>query len=195
MLPPTASMLSRTISRFETLRTEAPQIRFSGSHRHVGGIVERRRHLVGVRHHHQLGDALEAPVLHELDRHPVEQFRMRRRIAHLAEVLERRHDAAAEMFLPQTIDDHARRHRILRTTRSTARARAGVPRSRPSGRGISVGGLPRVMTSMKPGVISDPWLSTSPRIRNAGRRRLVAARPLLQVRPGARHRDRGTWDS
>jgi hypothetical protein len=39
------------------------------------------------------------------------------------------------------------------------------PEVRPSGRGISVGGLPRVMTSMNPGVISDPRLSTSPRIR------------------------------
>ena len=39
------------------------------------------------------------------------------------------------------------------------------PDVRPSGRGISVGGLPYVMTSMKPGVICDPWLSTSPRMR------------------------------
>jgi hypothetical protein len=43
----------------------------------------------------------DAPAaLHELDRQIVEQLRMRRLLAHLAEVVERRHDAAAEMVRP-----------------------------------------------------------------------------------------------
>ena len=40
------------------------------------------------------------PALHELDRQVVEQLRMRRLIAHLAEVVERRDDATAEVVVP-----------------------------------------------------------------------------------------------
>jgi hypothetical protein len=83
---------------------------------------------------------------------------MRGPFAHLAEVLERRDDAAAEVFLPEAIDDHAPRERVVRRRESTAPARAGVPTSGRPGRGISVGGLPTVMTSMKPGFICEPWL-------------------------------------
>ena len=35
----------------------------------------------------------------------------------------------------------------------------------PSERGISVGGFPKVITSMKPGFICDPRFSASPRIK------------------------------
>ena len=88
---------------------------FVGIFRHIGGVVELRRHLVGLRRHDQPVHLLDAPAaVHELDRQPVEQLRMRRLLAHLAEVIERRHDAAAEMMMPDAIDDHARGQRIVR---------------------------------------------------------------------------------
>ena len=50
----------------------------------------------------------------ELARQPVEQLRMRRLLALLAEVVERRHDAAAKELMPDAIDRHASRQRIGR---------------------------------------------------------------------------------
>src|SRR5262245_31580135 len=53
-----------------------------------------------------------SPV-HKLDRQPIEQFRMCGRLAQLAEVARRAHDAFAEMMLPDAIDHHPRGERIL----------------------------------------------------------------------------------
>ena len=39
----------------------------------------------------------------------IEQFRMRRRLAEHAEVIDRRDDAAAEQVMPDAIDDDTRR--------------------------------------------------------------------------------------
>ena len=47
-------------------------------------------------------------------RQVIEQFRIRRTIAHLAEVAGRAHDARAEVMLPDPIHHHARGQRILR---------------------------------------------------------------------------------
>ena len=67
----------------------------------VAAVIERRRHLIGLGGHHQPVELLEAPALvHELHGQPVEQFGMRRLLSHLAEVVERRDDAAAEVVTP-----------------------------------------------------------------------------------------------
>ena len=65
------------------------------------------------------------------------------RLAHLAEVLERGDDAAAEMLLPEAIDDDPRGHRILRRgdplrEREPAARRVAVG-ARNFGRRIAVG--------------------------------------------------------
>src|SRR5206468_9223781 len=61
----------------------------------------------------------------------------------------------------------------------------------PSGRGISVGGLPYVITSMKPGFICEPWLSTSPRIKKYEGGTSYRPGPLCRYGPapgtGTRH--------
>ena len=58
---------------------------------------------------------LQAPaVLHELDREPVEQFRVRGPFAADAEVVGRAHQALAEVPLPDAVDDDAGRERVVR---------------------------------------------------------------------------------
>src|SRR5688572_19915297 len=54
------------------------------------------------------------PALHELDGEPVQQFGMGRLLTHLAEIVDCRHDAAAEVMVPHPVDDDARGQRILR---------------------------------------------------------------------------------
>ena len=44
---------------------------------------------------------------------PIEQFLMRGVSAHRAEIVRRGHDALAEVILPQAIDDHPRRQRMI----------------------------------------------------------------------------------
>ncbi len=111
-------------------------------------------------------ELLDAPApLHELDGQPVEQLRMRRLLAHLAEVVERRDDAAAEVVVPHAVDDHARGERILGRPdplgeRQPPSRRAAIG-TRNLGRVLAVQS-PRVR---KPGFISEPLLSGSPRIR------------------------------
>ena len=59
-------------------------------------------------------DVLEAPtVFHQLDREPIEQFGMRRPIALHSEIVRRRHNAAAEMLLPESVNDHASGQRMV----------------------------------------------------------------------------------
>ena len=116
MLPPTDEhAVAHRSRRRAAADGTATDSRFSGSVFSVAAVIEDRRHLVGLGRHHQLVDLLDAPAaVHELDRQPVEQLRMRRLLAHLAEVVERRDDAAAEVMLPEPIDDHARGQRIVR---------------------------------------------------------------------------------
>ena len=103
--------MSRTISASTRNRGPRASSRLSGSRasssrRHV------RRLPIGRRSHDQAVKMLEAPaVVHEFDGQPVEQFRMRRRLALRAEVFGRRHQAGAEVRLPDAIDDRAGRGR------------------------------------------------------------------------------------
>ena len=53
------------------------------------------------------------PLVDELGGQPVEQLRMRRRRALIAEVARRADDAAAEVVLPEAVDHHAGRQRVL----------------------------------------------------------------------------------
>ena len=63
----------------------------------------------------QAMELLHRPAgLHELDGEPVEQLRVGRRLALVAEVLERAHEAAAEEGLPLAVDRDARGERVLR---------------------------------------------------------------------------------
>ena len=71
----------------------------------------------------------------ELGRQPVEQLGMRRRRALDAEVARRRHQAAAEMVLPDAIDPDARRQRILRTRSASRPAQSRRLRDRFAGVG------------------------------------------------------------
>src|SRR5437879_646922 len=58
--------------------------------------------------------ALDAPPLvHELHRQPIEQFRVARRLALDAEILGRRHQPDAEVLQPDAIDEDACRCRSL----------------------------------------------------------------------------------
>jgi hypothetical protein len=127
----------------ESLRPEAPQIAVLGIGLGARAIVEARGHLVGLGHHHQLVDRLDPPAaLHELHCQPVEQLGVRRRVAHLPEVLERRDDAAAEVLLPDAIDDDAGGERVSSIHRFIAPTSAevsGSPR-------IGIGGASRPAT-------------------------------------------------
>jgi hypothetical protein len=49
----------------------------------------------------------------ELGGQPVEQFGVRRRFAHLAEVARRAHDALAEVMLPDAVHHHPRREGVI----------------------------------------------------------------------------------
>src|SRR5262245_10130135 len=68
---------------------------------------------IRVRHHDQLVQTLQRlAVIPEFDCQPIEQLGMRRQLAHAAEVVWRLNDPAAEMILPNAIDDTPPRERI-----------------------------------------------------------------------------------
>ena len=79
------------------------------------------------------------PLVHELDRQPVEQFGMRRRLALRAEVLARLDEAAAEQRFPEPVHRHARRRAGCRGSRASAPARAGSAARRRGSGGSAVG--------------------------------------------------------
>ena len=81
------------------------------------------------------------PLLHELDGQPVEQLRMRRRLALRAEVLARRDEARAEVRLPDAVDERPRRRRRLRGRPATARTSAASA-ARSAGSGCRNAGTP-----------------------------------------------------
>ena len=59
-------------------------------------------------------DVLQAPaVFDKLDRQPIEQLRMRRPLALHAKIVRRGHDPAAEVMLPESVDDHASGQRMI----------------------------------------------------------------------------------
>ena len=64
---------------------------------------------------HQPVHGLHAPASpHKLARQPVQQLRMRGALAHIPKIAGCGHDAAAEVIMPQPVDHHSRRKRILR---------------------------------------------------------------------------------
>ena len=71
--------------------------------------------LIGGRLHDQSVQLLDRPVvLDEPGRQPIEQLGVRGPGAHRTEVVRRRHDAFAEMLLPDAVDDDAGRERVAR---------------------------------------------------------------------------------
>ena len=75
------------------------------------------------------------PLLEQLAGQPIEQLRMARRLAQAAEVAAAIHQAAAEVILPEAIDHHARRQRIVGRGQPVGqrRAAAGGLRTRATG--------------------------------------------------------------
>ena len=79
----------------------------------VGPVVGRL--LVCPRGQHEPVQVLDPPaVLDEIDRQPVEQFGMRRGIAHHAEVARRADQAPSEVVMPDAVDDYASGQRVCR---------------------------------------------------------------------------------
>src|SRR3954453_7495146 len=74
----------------------------------------RRRLAIGLGRHHEPVNLLEAPAfLDETIGEPVEELRMARRLAQVAKVARGRRQSAAEVILPETIHQDARRQRVL----------------------------------------------------------------------------------
>ena len=131
------------------------------------------------RGHHQPVHRLDAPAaLDELGREPVEQFRMRRPLAHLAEVARRAHDAFAEVMLPDPVHHDARGQRILRRRKPLGESapppgrwsRPAAARERPL--------ASRLATESTPGFITLPL---RPGCRDAGSRTAAPARPRSPI--------------
>ena len=81
---------------------------------------------------------------------PVEQFRMRRLLAHHAEIARRAHQTFAEMMLPYAIHNHPRGERIVRTRPAIARS---VRRRRLVRRGAgNSAGLPQHLRNARAGL-------------------------------------------
>src|SRR5262249_12405540 len=79
-----------------------------------GPRIERTRVAVGVREQYQSMRRLPAPTaLHEFGREPVEQLWMAGTVSGRPEIARRLHDAFAEMVLPDAIDGHAGRQRVV----------------------------------------------------------------------------------
>ena len=91
---------------------------------------------------------------------PIEQFGMRRPAAVVSEVGGRFDDAAAEMVVPQAVDHHAGRQRVLRLARSSWPARR-VARAREPSRESRAGRRSR----LPPGFTTSRGEPGSPRYR------------------------------
>ena len=130
-------------------------------------------------------------AFHEFAREPVEQFRVRRPLAAKAEVARGRDDALAEMMLPEPIDDHARRQRIVlrRDPVRQCEPPAGAVGHRRDRRvrGLAAGRDNRG----EAGNTSAPWLASSPR----SSRYVFGGAPGLSVRPIATGAGGGFLDS
>ena len=114
-------------------------------------------------------DVLHGPaMLDKLHRQPVQQLRMRGSAAARSKVARRGHQAAAEMILPDAVDHHARRERIIRAAIQSASARrlsvvgfsgiGPVPFRGPTRSWMS----PPPKTAGKPGVTGCPIRSRGP---------------------------------
>src|SRR6185369_7472272 len=73
-----------------------------------------RRLSIRIGRDDQLDDVLDVPAaVNEFGCEPVEQFGMRRPVALRSEIIDSPRQAGSEELLPQTIDEHAGRQRIL----------------------------------------------------------------------------------
>ena len=165
--PLTARIESRTSSAVSRRMLKRQNSAFAGSifRRLVIGL---RRHVVGIRRHDEPVHPLDLPAAsHEFVGQPVEQFRMRRRLAELAEVVGRRHDAAAEVVLPQPIDEHPRRQRIVlggdpvRQHRAPAARLRALIRLRPAPASANPSTLGKPGTTLAPGLCGLPRAMTN----------------------------------
>ena len=78
------------------------------------GVRRPRILAVGIAQHHEPVEVLERPaVFDQLDGQPVEQFGVGRGFAVGAEVVGRGDDSAAEVVLPEPVDDDAGRQRLV----------------------------------------------------------------------------------
>src|SRR5690242_3031869 len=107
---------------------------------------------------------------------------MRRRVAHLAEVVERADDAASEVVMPDAIDDDARGKRVLPRRepfgeRETASRRAAIRPRNLGGRAAVGGGGDEARLHLRTLVVGIAAQ------QEEGRRRLVATRTCMQETP------------
>src|SRR5262249_47398480 len=102
--------------RFHAAWVHAPKINVLGISLRIGiiGFASRGAHPVSLRSDDQAMNALHAPAaLHELHGEPVEQLRMRRQLAVLAEISNAGNDRAAEMTQPDMVHCNSRGKRIF----------------------------------------------------------------------------------
>ena len=105
-VPLTASIASRIASASSRRGGRRQKQRLSGSAGARAASASAALHVDGAGHD-QLVDRLEPPaVADQLAGQPVEQLGMRRRLPLLAEVARRGDDPAAEVVLPEPVDDH-----------------------------------------------------------------------------------------
>ena len=93
---------------------------------------------------------------------PVEQLRVRRLAAHLAEVVRRVDEPAAEVPLPDAVDDHAPGQRVLRVGQPLRQRGAAVALGAVFGRSNSPGSFGTHASA--PGSTVSPGLRMSPRL-------------------------------
>ena len=98
--------------------------RLCGSFSSFSGVADGRL-AIGGRGDHQFEKPFHVPArFAELDRQPIEQFRMRRQLAADAEVAGGADQARAEHFLPEAIDGDARRQRMIGAQQPLGEAQA-----------------------------------------------------------------------
>ena len=98
---------------------------------HRGCRIDLRRLAIRRRQHHQSLNRFDMPTIgHELRGQPIQQLRMRRVSPHRAKIVRRRHNALAEMILPQPIDNHPRRQRVIVTRQPFGQRRSAAGRIR-----------------------------------------------------------------
>ena len=145
-----ASRISSASSRW-TVRFQSK--RFSGSTRCAAAsslAAALGRLAIGRRGQDQPVQRLEVPALsHEFGRQPVEQLGMAGRLAQAAEVARRARQPPPEMVLPDPVDDHPGRKRIVRPAQPAGQGqpppgRLRRPRARldPAAAGSSTDGNP-----------------------------------------------------
>ena len=99
---------------------------------------------------------------HKLGGQPVEQLGMAGRVAHDAEIVRRGDEPLAKMELPDPVDDHARRQRVLGAGQPASQPEPAAGRTWRSACGGS--GCRRTRTAGTPGSTTLPGRVGSPRL-------------------------------